>query len=168
MTSRAIAIDFSVESALWDSIANVEEIVTTAVTTAVAAAGLRHAPNAELSVVLTDDAGIRSINAAWRQMDKPTNVLSFPQAPPGRVAKAPMLGDIILAYETLDREAIEAGRPLPQHLTHLTVHGLLHLFGYDHETDAEAEAMEAMEIAILARLGIESPYAEAPLQRAAG
>ena len=168
MTRRAIAIDFAVESPLWDAVADVEAVMTSAVSTAVAGAKLKHAPGAELSVVLTDDAGIAKINAAWRSIDKPTNVLSFPLVPPEATATAPMLGDIILAYETLDREAGEAGRPLKQHLIHLTVHGLLHLFGYDHVNEAEAETMEATEIAILARLGIDNPYAGAPLVRAAG
>jgi probable rRNA maturation factor len=168
MTRRTIAIDFAVESDLWDSVADVEAVIASAVSAAVAGAKLKHAPGAELSVVLTDDAGIRTINAAWRSIDKPTNVLSFPLVQPDATAKAPLLGDIVLAYETLDREAVEAGRPLQQHLSHLSVHGLLHLFGYDHQTQAEAETMEAMEIAILARLGIDNPYAGAPLLRAAG
>jgi probable rRNA maturation factor len=168
MTRRTIAIDFAVESELWQTVPDVEAVITAAVSAAVAGAKLKHAPGAELSVVLTDDTGIAKINAAWRAIDKPTNVLSFPLVQPTATARAPMLGDIILAYETLDREALEAGRPFQQHLTHLAVHGLLHLFGYDHVTPDEAEAMEAMEIAILARLGIDNPYAGAPLLRAAG
>lgn len=160
-----IAIDIAAESPLWQAVPDVEAIVTAAVSGAVAVARLEHAPGAELSVVLTDDAGIRTINAQWRAQDKPTNVLSFPQASAGDTATAPMLGDIVLAYETLDREAREAGRPLADHLTHLTVHGFLHLFGYDHVVDAEAEVMEAAEVAILARLGIASPYETAPLPR---
>jgi len=168
MKRRVVAIDFAQESELWQALPEAEAIVTAAVSAAVAGAGLKHAPGAELSVVLTHDAGIAGINAAWRGLDKPTNVLSFPQAAPEAVATAPLLGDIIFAYETLDREAREAGRPLAHHLSHLAVHGLLHLFGYDHQTEAEAEAMEAMEVAILERLGIDNPYAGAPLLRAAG
>jgi len=112
MKRRVIAIDFAQESELWQALPQAEAIVTAAVSAAVAGAGLEHAPGAELSVVLTDDAGIAKINAAWRGLDKPTNVLSFPLAAPQAIAGAPMLGDIIFAYETLDREAVEAGRPL--------------------------------------------------------
>jgi probable rRNA maturation factor len=168
MIRREIAIDFAVESGLWQAVDGVEEIVTAAVRASVRVGKLKHAPCAELSIVLTDDAGIRKVNAAWRSKDVPTNVLSFPLVQPAAVAAAPMLGDIVLAFETLDREAVLSGRSLADHLTHLTVHGLLHLFGYDHESEAEAAVMEALEIAILAKLRIESPYADAPLLRVAG
>ena len=119
---------------------------------------------AELAVMLTDDAGIQTINANWRGIDKPTNVLSFhalqPTAPPGEDDVPRMLGDIAIAYETLRREADEEGKPFDHHLSHLAVHGFLHLIGYDHETDDEAEAMEALEQEILAQLGIPDPYAD--------
>jgi len=120
------------------------------------------------NMVLTDDAGIRKINATWREKDKPTNVLSFPAAPAPVIAASPMLGDIILAFETVEHEAAEGRLPLADHFVHLVVHGFLHLFGYDHQDDAEAEAMEALETRILAALGIADPYAEAPALRAAG
>ncbi|MDQ0392568.1 rRNA maturation RNase YbeY [Labrys monachus] len=167
MSRHEIAIDIAEESDLWQRFDDMEERVRRAVTASVAVAALRHAPGAELSVVLTDDEAIRAINAQWRSLDKPTNVLSFPQAEGKAIARTPMLGDIILAYETIEREAEEAERPFADHLTHLVVHGLLHIFGYDHLTDAEAEAMEALEIRILATLGIENPYAGAPLLREA-
>jgi probable rRNA maturation factor len=162
-----IIIDIAQESSLWREVADIEGLVATAVGQAVATGGLAHADGAELSVVLTDDAGIRGLNASWRAKDKPTNVLSFPAAEPGRVGRSALLGDIVLAYETLEREAAEAGRPLPHHLTHLLVHGFLHLFGYDHDTKAKAEAMEALETAILEELGIGDPYADRPPMRAA-
>ena len=95
----------------------------------------------------------------WRGVDKPTNVLSFPSAPPGPPGKPTTLGDIALAYETLVREAGDLGLPLADHYRHLLAHGFLHLVGYDHETDAEAERMEALETRILARLGASDPYA---------
>ncbi len=119
---------------------------------------------AEVSVMLTDDAGIRKLNAAWRGIDKPTNVLSFPAPEPvgaGQTGDAPrMLGDIAIAYETTRKEADEEGKPFAAHLSHLAVHGFLHLIGYDHEKDDDAEAMEALEREILARIGIPDPYAE--------
>jgi probable rRNA maturation factor len=114
----------------------------------------------EVSLVFTDDGSIREINAEWRGQDKPTNVLSFPAFPlePGGMP-GPMLGDIIIARETVEREAVELEKPFDEHLTHLMVHGFLHLFGYDHMNDAEAEVMEALETRILAGLGLSDPYA---------
>lgn len=113
----------------------------------------------ELSLVFTDDASIRRINAEWRGKDKPTNVLSFPAfslAPGGM--PGPMLGDIIIARETVARESAELEKPFDEHLTHLMVHGFLHLFGYDHMNNAEAEIMEGLETRILAVLGLSDPY----------
>jgi probable rRNA maturation factor len=119
---------------------------------------------AEVAVMLTDDAGIRTLNANWRGIDKPTNVLSFPALQPEggrRPGEAPrMLGDIAIAYETMRREADEEQKPFAHHLSHLAVHGFLHLVGYDHENDDDAEEMEALEQEILARLGIPDPYAD--------
>jgi probable rRNA maturation factor len=120
--------------------------------------------DAEIAVMLTDDAGIRTLNSNWRGIDKPTNVLSFPALQPtGRREPddAPrMLGDIAIAYQTLRKEADEEEKPFEHHLSHLAVHGFLHLVGYDHETDEEAETMEALEQEILAQLGIPDPYAD--------
>ncbi len=119
--------------------------------------------DAELAVMLTDDSGIRTLNSNWRGIDKPTNVLSFPAlrpTAPSRPEDAPrMLGDIAIAYETTRQEADDEGKPFDHHLSHLAVHGFLHLVGYDHETEDEAEAMEALEQDILAQLGIPDPYA---------
>lgn len=114
----------------------------------------------ELSVVFTDDEGIRQLNAGWRGKDKPTNVLSFPAftLKPGDPLP-PMLGDIVLAAETVAREAELEKKPLEHHITHLVVHGLLHLLGHDHEAEDEAEIMEAAERRALARLAIPDPYA---------
>jgi probable rRNA maturation factor len=120
--------------------------------------------DAELAVMLTDNAGIRTLNLNWRGIDKPTNVLSFPalQPPGGREPDdAPrMLGDIAIAYETTRHEADEEQKPFDHHLSHLAVHGFLHLVGYDHEKDGEAEVMESLERDILASLGIPDPYAD--------
>lgn len=114
----------------------------------------------ELSLVFTDDASIREINAEWRSQDKATNVLSFPAFPlePGG-NPGPMLGDIIIARETVEREAIDLEKSFDDHLTHLMVHGFLHLFGYDHMNNSEAERMEGLETRILAGLGLSDPYA---------
>jgi len=114
----------------------------------------------EVSVVFTDDDDIRAINAEWRGKDKPTNVLSFPAFPitPGKMP-GPMLGDIVIARETVEREAAELEKSFDAHLTHLLVHGFLHLFGYDHMEKDEAERMEATETRILAKLGLSDPYA---------
>jgi probable rRNA maturation factor len=120
--------------------------------------------DAELAVMLTDDSGIRTLNSNWRGIDKPTNLLSFPAlqpTAPSRPGDAPrMLGDIAIAYETMRQEADDEQKPFDHHLSHLAVHGFLHLIGYDHETEGEAEAMEALEREILAQLGIPDPYAD--------
>lgn len=119
---------------------------------------------AELAVMLTDDPGIRTLNSNWRGIDKPTNVLSFPALQPEGARKpgdAPrMLGDIAIAYETTKREADAEGKPFEHHLSHLAIHGFLHLIGYDHENDADAEEMESLETEILEQLGIPDPYAD--------
>jgi probable rRNA maturation factor len=114
---------------------------------------------AELSILLTDDAEQRELNLQWRGKDNSTNVLSFPQIEPfGPVTG--ILGDITLARETVMREAEEQGTRFEDHFTHLVVHGFLHILGYDHLTDDEAETMEGLETRILAELGVADPYAE--------
>lgn len=112
----------------------------------------------EVCVIFTEDTHMRDLNRDWRKIDKPTNVLSFP-APraPGPMPVAP-LGDIFLGLETVKREAVEQGKSFHDHAAHMIVHGFLHLIGYDHMSEAEAEAMEGEEIAVLARLGIGNPY----------
>ncbi len=122
-------------------------------------AGVPVMTGAEIAVLLADDARVREVNRQWRAMDRPTNVLSFPGAPPERIAQAPFLGDIILAFETTAAEAKAEDKPLDQHMTHLVVHGVLHLLGYDHKTPGDAERMEGLESAILASLDIPDPYA---------
>jgi probable rRNA maturation factor len=148
----------------WQSEPDADAVIQRAVAIAAEMADADTA-DAELAVMLTDDAGIRTLNSNWRGIDKPTNVLSFPAlAPPTPLAGADdiprMLGDIAIAYETARREADDEQKPFDHHLSHLTVHGFLHLVGYDHEKDDEAEAMEALEIEILAQLGIPDPYAD--------
>ncbi|WP_454761980.1 rRNA maturation RNase YbeY [Caulobacter segnis] len=106
-------------------------------------------------ILLTDDDSVQALNRDFRQKDKPTNVLSFP-SPPNPEGQ---IGDIALAYGVCAREAAEQGKPLGHHLQHLVAHGVLHLLGYDHEGDDEAEAMEALEREILAGLDVPDPYA---------
>ncbi|MBI0000736.1 rRNA maturation RNase YbeY [Bartonella sp. W8122] len=115
--------------------------------------------DSELSLVFTNDADIREINGKWRHIDKPTNVLSFPAfaLQPGQ-EPGDILGDIVIARETVAREAAEEHKSFDDHLSHLVVHGLLHLMGYDHQNDEEAEQMETLERKILASLGISDPY----------
>ncbi|MBI4923976.1 MAG: rRNA maturation RNase YbeY [Devosia nanyangense] len=114
---------------------------------------------AELSIVLTDDAEQRVLNRDWRGIDKSTNVLSFPQIEPFAPVSG-LIGDIILARETLVREAGEQGVSFEDHFSHLVVHGFLHLLGYDHLDDDEALAMEGLETQILASLGVADPYSD--------
>ncbi|MET3519566.1 MULTISPECIES: rRNA maturation RNase YbeY [unclassified Mesorhizobium] len=153
-----VDIDISIEAGDWPDEAGLTRLVDRAVAAAFAETGVDGA--SELSIVFSDDAHIRTLNAGWRGKDKPTNVLSFPAFPfPKGGPLPPMLGDIVLAAETVAREAALEDKPLANHITHLVIHGLLHLLGHDHETDAEAEEMEAIERAALARLAIPDPYA---------
>lgn len=153
-------IDLMIEEGAWPSEDALRALVDRAVPAALAEAEVEAVDGVELSLVFTDDDAIQSLNAEWRQKDKPTNVLSFPAFPmaPGDPLP-PMLGDIVLAYETVVREAELEQKPLENHITHLIIHGFLHLLGYDHETDEEAEEMEALERQALARLAIPDPYA---------
>ncbi len=122
-------------------------------------------PRLSVSLLFTSDDEVHALNSAWRNRDKPTNVLSFPMLEREELASLEpdgppvMLGDIALAYETCAREAADKGVILEHHAAHLIVHGLLHLAGHDHvDSDAQAEAMEVLETAILAKLGIADPY----------
>ncbi|MBF0183987.1 MAG: rRNA maturation RNase YbeY [Magnetococcales bacterium] len=122
----------------------------------------KEAKKGEVSILLSDDSHIQQLNRHYRQQDKATNVLSFALQEgeqPASKANKRLLGDIVLAYQTVAKEAEERAIPLTQHTVHLVVHGLLHLLGYDHErSPAEAERQERQEIAILAQLGVANPY----------
>jgi probable rRNA maturation factor len=156
-SSRAIAVDILIEDVAWGAEEVLRPLIERVVS-AVAASGALDIPDeAELSLVLTDDARIRVLNQTHRGIDKPTNVLSFPVYDPGEPI-GPMLGDIVIARETTTREAAEEAKPFEDHVSHLLVHGLLHLLGFDHEDDGEAEVMEQLEIDILATLDIADPY----------
>jgi probable rRNA maturation factor len=147
----APTIDIVVESPLWRDEPNAAAVVRRAIGEAADVTDAT-APR-ELAIMLCDDAAMRELNARWRGRPEPTNVLSFPAA-----AGSTMLGDIAIPYETMAREAEAEGKPFADHLAHLAVHGFLHLLGYDHQSDAEAAEMERLEVAILARLGVSSPY----------
>lgn len=150
-------LEIIVEAPAWNALRGVKPALRRAIATAAAPMRLE---KSELAIVLTDDAAIRELNHRWRGRDKPTNVLSFPAhglVPPGSGPRP--LGDVVIAYETMTHEAQEQGLPLTHHLTHLAVHGFLHLLGYDHESDTEAETMEQLERDILARLDVPDPYA---------
>jgi probable rRNA maturation factor len=157
--ANPVAIDVLVEAGDWAGEGELEALAATTIATACAELQLAGKPS-ELSIVFTDDLHIRELNKGWRGKDKATNVLSFPasQTSP-RDPLPPMLGDIVIAFETVRREAELEGKAFDHHLTHLIVHGFLHLLGYDHETDPEAEIMERTEARILARLAIADPYA---------
>lgn len=158
---EAPLIDILVSADCWPDDAGYEETIVRAIEVAAEAAADPASSDAEIAVMLTDDDGIRTLNRDWRGLDRPTNVLSFPAAQPaGDADDAPhMLGDIAIAYETTRREAEAEHKPFAHHLSHLAVHGFLHLIGYDHETDDEAEEMEGLEREILAQIGIPDPYA---------
>jgi probable rRNA maturation factor len=155
--TAAPAIDILVQSPLWSAQPLAEQTVREAI---VAASAMISTKNGELSIVLTDDSSIRALNRQWRGIDKPTNVLSFPGL--GIDDGPRMFGDIVIAYEALKRECEQDQREFLHHLAHLAVHGFLHLIGYDHETDAEADKMEGLESRIMTRLNLPDPYRARP------
>jgi len=159
-----LSVDISAPSALWRGLPRARAMARETIAACVAESGLAAGESAEVSLCLTDDAEVRALNAHWRGLDKPTSVLSFPSAPRERIREAPLLGDIALAFESLSREAEKSGASLADHYRHLVAHGFLHLIGYDHQTDEEAERMEALERRILARLGVADPYADGVLE----
>jgi probable rRNA maturation factor len=167
----ALAVDVLIEAQAWRTLPEAEDIVRRAIAAAATSGVEIRRPNARprkrrrvgwgLCILLSDDEEIARLNGQWRGQQKPTNVLSFPA--PARYCAGPNektpLGDIAIAYETLAREAEENGAEVSNHLSHLVVHGFLHLLGYDHHMDDEAERMERLERDILARMGVDDPYA---------
>ena len=142
-------IEVEIEDAAWtDALPDAVAVVERAATAALGSV------EGDVVVLLTDDAAVRDINARFRDRDQPTNVLSFPAAE----SAAPHLGDLVLAFGVCAAEAGAQGKTLADHLTHLTVHGVLHLLGRDHVDETEAEAMEAEERTLLASLGVADPY----------
>ncbi len=161
MSPRA-TIDVAVTTAAWTkSLRTPAAVARTAALAALAAAGPKRAT--EISVVLTTDAAVRRLNRLYRGKDKPTNVLSFPADvdPAGLPRGTPLpLGDVAVAFGVTARESRIEDKSVKAHLSHLVIHGVLHLLGYDHETDAEARIMERLEKRILARLGVKDPYGD--------
>ncbi len=146
-------IDIEVEDEAWPAaLPDAESLTRRAAEAALLSEG---ADGEGVTLLLTDDGAVQDLNARFRDKDKPTNVLSFP-APPNPERH---LGDVALAFGVCEREAAEQGKLLGHHLQHLVVHGVLHLLGYDHMSEDEAEAMEGLERVILAGLGIPDPYA---------
>jgi probable rRNA maturation factor len=156
-------IDLSIEAGAWPDEANLLQLAERAISAAFAVGELEVLKGSEVSLLFTNDAAIRKLNKHWRDKDKPTNVLSFPGGDPQGDIYGPLLGDIVFAFETVANEAREMGIEFSDHLSHLTVHGLLHLFDYDHQEDDEAELMEKLEKTILASIGIDDPYSGSPL-----
>lgn len=150
---KGCKLEVLVEAAPWNEHRAMRLLIRRAVDTAAAELSTSAA---ELAIVLTDDSAIRVLNRKWRGIDAPTNVLSFPADIPA--GAPPLLGDIVLAYETVAREARRDGKPFAHHVAHLAVHGFLHLCGYDHERDSDAETMEQLERTILRRLDVPDPY----------
>jgi probable rRNA maturation factor len=153
---NAPTICVEIEDAGWSQLLpDCEAVVQNAARTALSG-DLRHpAEGYEVTILLTDDATVQDLNCRFRGKNAPTNVLSFPALESAR----PYLGDVAMARGVCVTEAKAQGKSLADHLAHLTVHGVLHLLGYDHEADSEAEVMEDMERSILNRLGVRDPYA---------
>lgn len=154
-----MTVSIEVEDEAWLALTGLDVLARTAVAAALAGAGA-DADQGDIALLFTNDAAIAEINAEWRGKDKPTNVLSFP-APedmPVPEGEPRPLGDIVLAFGVIAREAAGQGKTLHDHTAHLIVHGVLHLLGFDHETDEDAESMERLETSILKGLGISDPY----------
>lgn len=154
-----ISVDVTVEADGWADEAALAQLVLTAVEAGLAELKIAPQGSHELSLLFSDDEHVRRLNRDWRGKDKPTNVLSFPafEILPGEPLP-PMLGDIVVARETVSSEASLEGKRFEHHLSHLILHGFLHLLGYDHETEEDAEEMEGIERRALARLAIPDPY----------
>lgn len=148
----------NVAAPAWRRVGDLENLTKECVCQSLAVSGAVLAPECEISVTFCNDAAIQQLNAEWRGKDQPTNVLSFPT--PGAIGRKPLLGDVIVAFETVAKEAEQQGKLLRAHTAHMIAHGFLHLIGYDHETAAEAERMEALERKIAMALGFPDPYAE--------
>jgi probable rRNA maturation factor len=152
-----VRVDVVVSSARWKRRPTAKAIVKKAIS---AAAKAVSTPPAELAIVLANDSSVQALNRKWRGKNAATNVLSFPALGPGKGRPAsPYIGDIVIAYETTEREAIAEDKPFGHHLAHLAIHGFLHLLGYDHENQRDADKMERLERRILAHLSVPDPYA---------
>lgn len=161
----AVKVDLRADCKAWkDALPDVRKIVEKAARAAwkTGNAGDYALPvkNAEVSVMLTNDDAVRALNREYRGVDRPTNVLSFAALDDEDepIVDPMLLGDIVVAFETTEREAAEQNKTLAEHFFHLIVHGVLHLIGYDHVEDADAEVMEALETKIMVENGMDDPY----------
>lgn len=150
---HATKLDMLVESGLWQQPGKIKNLLRRAIGQAAATLSTT---GVEIAIVLTDDSAIRLLNRQWRGIDAATNVLSFASENPG--GRGPFIGDIVLAQQTIAREANAERKPFAHHLAHLAVHGFLHLVGYDHQNEKDAAVMEGLERRILRRLAIPDPY----------
>jgi probable rRNA maturation factor len=155
----SVRIDFVETSRRWRGALAARSLARKAIAATAEECGIALRRGAEVCVHLVGDAEIQALNARWRGRDAPTNVLSFPATEPARLGEARLLGDVLIAFETMKREAEREHKPLADHYRHLVVHGFLHLLGFDHIEDGEAEVMEALEIRVLAQLGVPDPHA---------
>ena len=150
-----LSVEIMRRCALWGDVPDDASLTRAACAAFQAASGSK---NCEISLLLTHDEEIRALNKSWRGKDEPTNVLSFPLGEGAQEMNPHPLGDVVLACETVTREAESRGIALGQHSTHLVIHGVLHLLGYDHENNGDAARMENLEVRILASLGLPDPY----------
>ncbi len=163
-TPAILDLEVTVATDAWrEAVAAPEEVAARAARAAYSAAKLDLGRSSEAAVVLTDDAGVRVLNRDYRNKDRATNVLSFPAFDADDMARLPVdaplfLGDVVIALETATAEARAEAKTATDHLTHLVVHGMLHLLGHDHETDDEATIMEQLEVNVLGQLGVPDPY----------
>lgn len=156
--SDALTLDLRIADPRWEALGDLDELAARVLDRA----SSRTKTGGELAVLFTDDAEMRALNSQWRQLDKPTDVLSFPSDQPEIPGQPQYLGDIALGYETALRDAEAMQRPLEGHVSHLLIHGFLHLLGYDHIETKDAQVMEPLETQILASLGWPDPYASGP------
>ena len=154
--TAGLTVDITIQDRRWADAGPLSDLARGAAEAAVSSGGRRMEGPVELSIVFSDDARVADLNQTYRGKSGPTNVLSFPGD--GFEGAEVLLGDVVLSFETIRRESQEQGKTFESHLCHLVVHGVLHLLGHDHDCDARAEEMEALEGEILARLGISNPY----------
>ena len=169
--SDLLDVDVVVEAPGWKRLAGDADIAAAARLAFVRGRrqpGKSPLPHSNVAIALSSDAKVRKLNHQFRGFDKPTNVLSFPAGPTGSGSGPSHLGDIVLARETVEREAGDLGIEVAAHTMHLVIHGILHLLGYDHDSTGSADRMEALETACLAELGIADPYAGRELADEAG
>lgn len=163
--NRLLTLEFAIMDLAWNSVQNLRSIIEAACNQTLIHLSIQHIP-CEISIALTDNAHMRALNSQFRNQDKPTNVLSFPAMELHydnfrdqlMALEECYLGDIALSYETITKEAISQSKNFAAHLTHLVIHSILHLLGYDHEVNEDAIIMEALEVEILQCLAINNPY----------